>query len=79
MEFTKLNYDEVYKARKKHWEIDKTGWRTDEEWIEIRQSKKDEDIYNPLTYMGEPKGTDKKSRFDYVYEYSAKNKGFKKG
>ena len=54
LEFTKLNYDEVYKARKKHWEIDKTGWSTDEEWLEISQSKKDEDIYNPLTYMGEP-------------------------
>ena len=73
LEFTKLNYDEVYKARKKYWEIDKTGWSTDEKWIEVRQSKKDEDIYNPLTYMGEPKGRDKKSRFDYVYEYSAKN------
>lgn len=73
LEFTKLNYDEVYKARKKYWEIDKTGWGTDEKWIEVRQSKKDEDIYNPLTYMGEPKGRDKKSRFDYVYEYSAKN------
>ena len=74
LEFTKLNYDEVYKARKKHWEIDKTGWSTDEKWTEIRQSKNDGDVYNPLTYMGEPKGRDKKSRFDYVYEYSAKNK-----
>lgn len=76
LEFTKLNYDEVHKKARKVGRIDKNGSRTDATWTEIMFARQNEerDAYNPLSYMGEPKGRDRQSRFDYVYEYTAKEK-----